>query len=263
MGFFSNLGGVVGGALSGAVASGGNPWGAAAGAALGAFGDQLSANSASSKNKREAQRNRDWQTYMSNTAIQRQVKDMVAAGYNPILAVHGSGAPMVSSALGSATSASGSFGNGISNATRGYEAKTHREIANAQIVNLGSASGKNAADADLARVQAQNNARLLPEMIGVQRAQARMYDTQALNNMQNAALARLSLPAAAANAAMYDSWYGQSLPYINSAIGIANGLVGVVKPVVQMRGAPRVDNVTRYDRNGEVIGGQSYHFTYH
>lgn len=40
----------------------------------------------------EAQNNRDWETEMSNTAYQRQVSDMQAAGVNPALMYGGSGA---------------------------------------------------------------------------------------------------------------------------------------------------------------------------
>lgn len=49
----------------------------------------------------EAQKNRDWQERLSNTAHQREIKDLIAAGLNPVL-----------SANAGATTPAGSAGNG-------------------------------------------------------------------------------------------------------------------------------------------------------
>lgn len=54
-------------------------------------------------NTAEAQKERDWQTQMSNTAYQRSVVDMKAAGINPIMAYSQGGASASSGAVASAT----------------------------------------------------------------------------------------------------------------------------------------------------------------
>lgn len=54
-------------------------------------------------NKAEAQKTRDWQHMMSSTAHQREVKDLQAAGLNPLLGISQSGAASGSGATATTT----------------------------------------------------------------------------------------------------------------------------------------------------------------
>jgi len=113
----SFLGGILGG-INAAVSS---PLG-------GLLGD-VASNAWSAK---EAARNRDFQSKMSNTAHQREVSDLRAAGLNPILSAGGKGASTPGGASGTISSLSSGIGRGansaVANATA-LHARTEGQLA--------------------------------------------------------------------------------------------------------------------------------------
>ena len=91
---------------------------------------QQSAEQAMAFSASEAQKYRDWQENMSNTAYQRAMADMKAAGLNPILAFN----------QGGASTPSGSSAAGV--ASSGTSNQLNTDVLSALVSNLVGSSSK-------------------------------------------------------------------------------------------------------------------------
>lgn len=114
-------------------------------------------------NAQQAALNRDWQKMMSDTAHQREIRDLLAAGINPVLSVNGgNGAAVTSGATASGVSSSGAKGdtdmslNGalVSLLNNVLQQKNQMDIANLNAqTNLAVADKYNAMSELLGRMQ--------------------------------------------------------------------------------------------------------------
>ena len=91
-------------------------------------------------NSAEAQKQRNWEEQMSNTAHQRQVEDMKKAGLNPVLSVDGgAGAATPTGSTGSSNAQSGGSFSNLINSSANLVRSFNNDKDKSNNLNAGSA----------------------------------------------------------------------------------------------------------------------------
>lgn len=136
------------------------------------IGDKLAAERQNAANYAASQKQMDFQERMSNTAYQRAMSDMKAAGLNPMLAFSQGGASTPSGALPAVNNTSGSkLGEMALSAATGFKglsiqqqnANTQQTQAVSNVALQNSQSAKNVADTQRTLVETQKAKQDLPK----------------------------------------------------------------------------------------------------
>lgn len=196
------------------------------------LGNYFGAKATNEANKEIAKDQMEFQERMSNTAYQRSMADMRAAGLNPMLAMSQGGAATPS---GAAIAMQNPF-SGASQAL-GAAASSAVEMARtkAQIENV------------------RKDTQLKEAATNVAKQEAKVKQSTAQVVATNAALAKANLPAQTAHAKLNEK-YAPVDNWLQRATNFIGGIIGLRRAV-----GPRGSTVTTdeyFDGGGEIRGGR-------
>lgn len=227
--------------------------GSVVGGALGYFG-QRDANAANAK---QAQLNRDFQERMSNTSVQRHKADLIAAGFNPALAV-GQQASSPAGNTAHIENAAGSGANSAANAAqaiatvRATMAQQQKTEAETERVELETSKRRFDIPYENAMLINDSNVRAALAQLHADPGYVALLRKQMEQDLRystaKASGEEFTLPGMrnAANAA--NTWWGRNIsPYLNDASKAAGIAMDVALPV----GLGRVGRVLR---TGKTVG---------